>query len=88
MLFEGYSVVEGLEDEVIVEVVEGSMVVGKIVEDLVDMVAGIMVDSMVEAFATFVVDNSDFVELGWMVRYWQYKGKLGTLAEIHHGPPC
>lgn len=66
---EGDSFAEGLEGEgVVVEVVEGNMLVGKMVEDYMGKVAGIRGDSMVEAFEDFVVDSFDFVELGWIVR--------------------
>jgi len=40
-----------------------------------------------EAFGAFVVETLDFEEQGWMVRCWQYMGKLGILIEILHGPP-
>ena len=84
-----------LEDEVVevlvgevVEVVGGSMVVGKVVVDCIaGTVVGIVVDNMVEAFEVVVVGSLDFVELGYVVIYWQYMGGLGKLAEIHHGPP-
>ena len=69
-----------LEDEVVgvhvgevVEVVVGSMVVGKVVVDyIVDMVVGIVVDNMVEAFEVVVVGSLDFVELGHVVICWRY----------------
>ena len=77
-----------LEDEV-VEVVEGSMVVGKVVVDYIaGMVVGIVVDNMVEAFEVVVVGSLDFVELGYVVICWQYMGGLGKWAGIHHGPLC
>ena len=70
------------------EVVEGSMVVGKVVVDCIaDTVVGIVVDKMLEAFEVVVVGSLDFVELGYVAICWQYMGGLGKLAEIHHGPP-
>jgi len=64
-----------LEDEVVevlvgevVEVVGGSMVVGKVVVDCIaGTVVGIVVDNMVEAFEVVVVGSLDFVELGYVV---------------------
>jgi hypothetical protein len=53
----------------LVEGVEG------IVEDcIVDKVVGTMVDSMVEVLEAWVVDNSGFVDLAFVVRHWQHKG--------------
>jgi len=71
-----------LEDEVVevlvgevVEVVEGSMVVGKVVVDYIaGTVVGKVVDNMVEAFEVVVVGSPDFVELGYVVICWQYMG--------------
>ena len=71
-----------LEDEVVgvlvgevVEVMEGSMVVGKVVVDYIaGMVVGIVVDNMVEAFEVVVVGNLDFVELEYVVICWRYMG--------------
>jgi len=82
-----------LEDEVfevlVGEVVEGSMVVGKVVVDYIaGTVVDIVVDNMVEAFEVVVVGSLDFVELGYVVICWQYMGGLGKWAGIHHGPPC
>ena len=55
-------VVEGLKDEVVVvEVVVGNRVVGKIVVDFVGKVVCIMVDNME---VVFVASNLAFVELG------------------------
>ena len=70
-------VVEVLVGEVVevVEVVEGSMVVGKVVVDyIVGMVVGKVVDNMVEAFEVVVVGSLDFVELGYAVICWRYRG--------------
>jgi len=69
----------------VVEEVEGNRVVGRIVVDFVGSVVGIIVDNMVVAF---VAGSFAFVELGWVVEYWQQAGRLGTLVEIPHGPPC
>jgi hypothetical protein len=56
-----------LGNDVVVEdyVVEGNMGVGRVVEDfVVDYLAGIVVDNMVEDYVVFVVD--DFVvDLHW-----------------------
>jgi len=82
-------VVEVLVGEVVGEVVEGSMVVGKVAMDCIaDTVVGIVVDKMVEAFEVVVVGSLDFLELGYVVICWQYMGGLGKSAEIHNGPPC
>jgi len=70
-------VVEVLVGEVVevVEVVEGSMVVGKVVVDyIVGMVVGKVVDNMVEAFEVVVVGSLDFVELGYVVICWRNMG--------------
>ena len=68
-------VVEVLVGEDAVEVVEGSMVVGKTAGDcIVDTVVGIMRDNMVGAFGAFVVGNFGFVELIWVVICWQQMG--------------
>jgi len=78
-----------LEDEVVEVLVEGSMVVGKVVVDCIaGTVVGIVVDSMGEAFEVVVVDSLGFVELGYEVICWQYMGGLGKMVEVHHGPPC
>ena len=68
-----------MEDEVVEvlvgEVVEGSMVVGKVVVDYIaGMVVGIVVDNMVEVFEVVVVGSLDFVELGYAVICWRYRG--------------
>jgi hypothetical protein len=63
-----YSVVE-LEDDVVVEAMEGNMDVGRVVEDyVVGEVAGTVVDNMVEVLEAFVVDNLGFVELTFVVQ--------------------
>ena len=70
-------VVEVLVGEVVevVEVVEGSMVVGQVVVDYIaGMVVGIVVDNMVEVFEVVVVGSLDFVELGYAVICWRYRG--------------
>ena len=66
-------VVEVLVGEVVevLEVVEGSMVVGKVVVDYIaGTVVGIVVDNMVEAFEVVVVGRLDFVELGYVGNIW------------------
>jgi hypothetical protein len=81
--------VAGLEDVVVVEVVEDNMVVGrKVVDCTVGKVVGIMVDSMGEVPEAFGVDSLSFADLAFGVRHWQHKGNLGILVEIRHGPPC
>ena len=63
-------VVEVLVGEV-VDVVEGSMVVSKVVVYYIaGMVVGIVVDNMVEAFEVVVVGSLDFVELGYQIFYF------------------
>jgi len=82
-------VVEVLVGEVVEVLVEGSMVVRKVVVDCIaGTVVGIVVDNMGQAFEVVVVDSLDFVELGYEVICWQYMGGLGKLAEVLHGPPC
>jgi len=81
--FFGDEVVEVLVDEFVevlvgefVEVlVEDSMVAGKVVVDYIaGMVVGIVVDNMVEVFEVVVVGSLDFVELGYVVICWRYRG--------------